>query len=574
MNKYNIGFLILFAVLLLSGAAQAVGEATNLTNITATEQSTPAGTNATYYLNLNNNGTGSDVYSISITTGGASTEGINVSSVSLGANENRTITLNVTNTASGIFYVNVTATSDGDPTKYGYINTTTTVTAVRAINFTNISATSASTLAGTNHSYTMIVTNNGSDEDSYDIAISNPNSATMAALNVSSLTLASGASRTIILNVTNTTAVSSLLVNVTLTSLYSSSTNSSVNTTTSVYSVPTITAYSPDTPVTDRNSSISRTFSVTVDQSATITYYLDGVSVGSAVGTTVTYTNNTPGLGTWNVTATATTAAGSDSQTWSWIVPSSTISNVAVATGTGSSDRIINNANVSMNFTLHDSGNISYINLTLPATFNFSAVEAANITSGLGTCTVTLTSTLISCYNATGLNNTATYIALTGSVRTPPLSGTNTITITTNKNTTGAAVLLYVRDSTKPFYVKSNNSNFTVSSETFGTLTTAISLIGSGSSNLTFYAPNVTGQTNITVGYGATNSSILRAIYSGSTTPNNTIYVITDPTVANPVIILSAPNDLESGNLPAAITVTAITGIVVVYAIMRRRRRH
>lgn len=560
--------------LLLAGDAHAA-YAVNITNVSETSQSTAAGTNATYVFNMTNNGTsGTDSYTLTIANlNSASVAGINISTLLI-LNQNATqyFELNVTNTASGTFYVNVTAISVNDTTKYYYVNTTTTVTAVRAVNFSNITATSgASTKAGTNYTYTLIITNNGTDPDSYSITIANFSYASVASTNLTSIYLTAGSNKYITFNMTNTTAnVSGLAfkVNLTATSVNDSTKYGWVNTSTSIYDMPSITTYSPATPVTDSWGIISRTFSITVNQSATVTYYLNGTSVGSATGTTVTYTNSTPRPGTWNITASAVTSAGVVSQTWIWNVPSSTLSSLTVVTNLSSSDRVKTGSNSSLNFSWTDTGNITTINVTFPGkAFGFYNVITDNVTSRIGNCAINKATSEIGCYNATGADNTVMFINFTVNVTSSSTSGIYSINIKTNKNTTGVNVSLYARDATKPFYIKSNNTVLTVGTETFGTLTTTVPLTGTGMANLTFWIPYIGGQTNITAGWGATNASIVR-----SSSTLNTSYVETNPSVANPIITLSS--EFESGNLPAVITATAISGLVIVYAYLRRRRRH
>jgi PGF-pre-PGF domain-containing protein len=101
----------------------------NLTNVTTLTGSAIAGMNVIYIFTLQNNGTLSDSYNLTISNPiGASTAALNVTgNITLAANEIRTLLLNVTNTTYGTFYVNVTARSNNDTTKVGYINTTTTV---------------------------------------------------------------------------------------------------------------------------------------------------------------------------------------------------------------------------------------------------------------------------------------------------------------------------------------------------------------------------------------------------------------------------------------------------------------
>ncbi|MCZ7404085.1 MAG: carboxypeptidase-like regulatory domain-containing protein [Candidatus Methanoperedens sp.] len=100
----------------------------NLTNISALSSTTTAGTNSTYILNLANNGTGTDTYTITVSNpNSASTAATNIASAMLAAGASQIFVLNVTNTATGTFMVNVIATSGNDPTKSGYVNTTTAV---------------------------------------------------------------------------------------------------------------------------------------------------------------------------------------------------------------------------------------------------------------------------------------------------------------------------------------------------------------------------------------------------------------------------------------------------------------
>ncbi len=83
---------------------------------------------------------------------------------------------------------------------------------------------------------------------------------------------------------------------------------------------PVITAYSPASPAYDI-SGIARTFNITVNQTVNIVWYLNDVQVYSQEAVTDSaYTNNNPAAGSWNVTAVATNANGTATQTWDWIV--------------------------------------------------------------------------------------------------------------------------------------------------------------------------------------------------------------------------------------------------------------
>ncbi len=107
------------------------GGGVKLTNISALSSTTTAGTNATYTLNLTNNGTLSDTYTLLVTnTNRASTALLNISSpFTLAAGTSKIFALNVTNITANAtaFHVNVTATA-ANSSQVGYINTTTTVT--------------------------------------------------------------------------------------------------------------------------------------------------------------------------------------------------------------------------------------------------------------------------------------------------------------------------------------------------------------------------------------------------------------------------------------------------------------
>ncbi|MDL5503144.1 MAG: hypothetical protein QSU88_08005, partial [Candidatus Methanoperedens sp.] len=166
--------------------------------------------NKTYTLLLQNNGSSTDTYNLTIDSANASTAVLNVSgNITLASLETRTLLLNVTNTSTGTAYVNVTAQSLNDSTQVDYINTTTTITAAptRNVSLTvsPVSA-SASTRPNTNATYTLNLTNTGNMVDSYTLVLDGDTTASVNATNVTAINdLAAGASRIFLLNVTNTT---------------------------------------------------------------------------------------------------------------------------------------------------------------------------------------------------------------------------------------------------------------------------------------------------------------------------------------------------------------------------------
>ncbi|MCX9083251.1 MAG: PGF-pre-PGF domain-containing protein, partial [Candidatus Methanoperedens sp.] len=223
----------------LTTVSSAAVNGTDLTNITALSGSVEAGINMTYYLHLQNTGTLTDNYTIIVDNpNGASIAYTNLTSIMLGSGAEKVFLLNVSNTTANAipFPVNVTVNSTNDPTKIGYINTSTTVTppAVKGVTLTNISALENTTTTGVNRTYRLNLTNTGTATDTYTITI-DPGTA-IAAVDLTSVPLVAGASQILALNVTNATA-DIVYVNVTATSTDVSK-NASISTTTYVHSLP------------------------------------------------------------------------------------------------------------------------------------------------------------------------------------------------------------------------------------------------------------------------------------------------------------------------------------------------
>ncbi len=253
-----------------------------------------------------------------------------------------------------------------------------------------------------------------------------------------------------------------------------------------------------------------------------------------------------------------------------------TITGATIVTNLSSSDRVLMGTNSTFNFSFTESVGTNNTNFTFPSSFNFTGFLQENITNNTGSSiTVGLSSTMVN-LSYTARASGVHYFNFTSNVQAPAASGTYTINITTNASTTPTSVKLCARDPTYPYFVSANNSVFTTTcgtpTETFGTATTSLTLSGSGVANLTFYAPNITGQTNITVGYGATNASYITTRYTSGTTPNNTIYVVTNGSVTNPIITISSVSELQSSNLPYAVATGGAITFAALYYILRRRR--
>lgn len=98
-----------------------------------------------------------------------------------------------------------------------------------------------------------------------------------------------------------------------------------------IANAPAITAFDPASPVTDVEGA-NRTFSVTLNQTANVIWYINGKEVFSEIGVTKsTYANASPSAGTWNVTASVQNDNGTASNEWIWIVAAPEVS-VSIST--------------------------------------------------------------------------------------------------------------------------------------------------------------------------------------------------------------------------------------------------
>ncbi|MCZ7381843.1 MAG: PGF-pre-PGF domain-containing protein [Candidatus Methanoperedens sp.] len=224
-------------------------------------------------------------------------------------------------------FVNLTITAyDNAGNVNNGTNMTVKVDPVRAVSLSNISVLAHSTPAGTNATYVLNFTNNGSDPDSYTLAVDNPEGASVSGLNVSSPVFLNASSTSIFsLNVTN--ASSGIFhVNVTAVSVNDSNRFSYINTTTTVTApgAPNLTSFAPQSPVNDV-AGASRTFNITTNQTVNMTWYINGTFVQFNESVTdANYTNISAVAGFWNVTAIANNTNGTAFQTWNWSVTSPT----------------------------------------------------------------------------------------------------------------------------------------------------------------------------------------------------------------------------------------------------------
>ncbi len=341
-----------------------VDQPTRTTNVTV---------NATYTLNLQNNGTTTDTFNLTVASGGASTAALNVSGdITLESMATQTLLLNVTNTATGTFYVNVTARSNNDTTKFGYINTTTTVNNY-SVNLT-ANTTAKSTAAGTNATYNLFLQNNGTAGDTYTLAVDNPNSAGTANLSIASPVFVSlGTTQAFTLNVTNTTS-GTFRVNVTAMSTNDTSKLMYINTTTTVPIVIVIT--SPDNGSNTTNSYVNVT--ATLDANGTAKYLnWNGVNNTMTPNTsqpagTVFFTNMTRLLsGNYSFKVYANDSNGVSNVSETRII---TVNRTIVNTTIGS---VINLSTFITNATLEIEAPSGNVTVTIPNNTNASVSGAA-----------------------------------------------------------------------------------------------------------------------------------------------------------------------------------------------------
>jgi subtilase family serine protease len=83
---------------------------------------------------------------------------------------------------------------------------------------------------------------------------------------------------------------------------------------------PTITSFTPSSPVYDTEGE-TRTFNITTDQRVNVSWLINGTEVFKQNNVTRSiYTNTSAAIGTWNISAIASSENGTDLQTWVWNV--------------------------------------------------------------------------------------------------------------------------------------------------------------------------------------------------------------------------------------------------------------
>jgi hypothetical protein len=77
----------------------------------------------------------------------------------------------------------------------------------------------------------------------------------------------------------------------------------------------------------------TRTFNITINQNVNVSWQINGTVIQTNESKTeASYTNVSANVGTWNVSAIATNANGTDMQTWTWAVEEPSSCYIATAT--------------------------------------------------------------------------------------------------------------------------------------------------------------------------------------------------------------------------------------------------
>jgi hypothetical protein len=157
---------------------------------------------------------------------------------------------------------------------------------------------------------------------------------------------------------------------------------------------PAIVNSSPTSPVADNVGAI-RTFSVEVNQTVDVTWYINGTQVQTNTSITgASYTNNSAALGTWNVSAVAANSNGTVMQKWDWSVKTQTPSTPAapVIVSSSPTSPVMDNVGAARTFSIAADQNVDitwYINGTqVQSNTSVTGASYTNNSAALGTWNV------------------------------------------------------------------------------------------------------------------------------------------------------------------------------------------
>lgn len=243
--------------------------------------------------------------------------------------------------------------------------------------------------------------------------------------------------------------------------------------------------------------------------------------------------------------------------------------NESVPNWSTSTDRVIMGTNATINISYTDSAISNYTNISFPLGWSFGGLVYSNIVNNTGATAIIKSGRWVNISHPAKAAGAVIY-NFTANVNANATSQDQTISVQTY-NSSAVTVAIYTRNSSRPFYLSANNSNYVVSSETFASTPSAtMVLTGSGGTNMTIYVPLVTGQTNATLAWGATNAGSIQVL---NKTTYGIMYLITDTTLTSPTIVIQ-PMTSASANLPAALlAIGGIgTGVYILYRKLKKTR--
>lgn len=254
---------------------------------------------------------------------------------------------------------------------------------------------------------------------------------------------------------------------------------------------PNITSFTPSTPNSTLETDIA-IFNITIDQSVTTTWYLNGTVVQTNTSVTgASYTNISAKSGTWNVSVFVNNSNGTDYQAWNWtVIP---YNSTPLISGVS-------------NGTVTDTSGI--INFTVNQTVIFN-IEYGK-TGSLGTKTINQTINVgDNSTNITGLDNNTVYyysVFAYNSTNTSLFSNSTVLNFTTNNNVSSSQVIGnysvsgYIKDSLGSVVSSVSVVNGTNSTNTNSSGYYQITNMSNGSYNFTFSKSGFnTNYSNITI---------------------------------------------------------------------------
>jgi len=157
------------------------------------------------------------------------------------------------------------------------------------------------------------------------------------------------------------------------------------------FNVPLSITPSPNSDPTSINGT-SQTFTVTLNHSANVSWYMNGTKIQSNPSVTfASFTNSTAGIGIWNVTAIANDSLSSVSKTWYWnVTPIPPPLNITFRSP-NSDPTSINGTSQTFTVTLNHSANVTwYMNgINIQSNPSVTFASFTNSTAGVGIWNVT-----------------------------------------------------------------------------------------------------------------------------------------------------------------------------------------